>query len=155
MAVGKVEYLVSAGGIVHRQVNGTLEVVLGGWAMPRIWGLPKGGPNPGERLRTTALREVSEETGLEVRITAKVGSIQYWFTRPDGVRCHKTVHHYLMVPLGGNLSRHDQEFEEVQWFPVEDAYQLLTYPEEVSILRKAVERAQRQAEGSRQASERP
>ena len=32
-----------------------------------VWGLPKGTPNEGETIEETALREVSEETGLEVR----------------------------------------------------------------------------------------
>ena len=46
-------------------------------------------------LEQTALREVTEETGLLVRILAPVGPIEYRFVQ-RGVRIHKTVHYFLM-----------------------------------------------------------
>ena len=80
------------------------------------WALPKGTPNDGETTDQTALREVAEETGLEVRIVAPVGAIEYFFTQ-DGQRIHKTVHYFLMEPIGGSLDGHDHEFDEVRWMP--------------------------------------
>jgi ADP-ribose pyrophosphatase YjhB (NUDIX family) len=44
------------------------------------WTLPKGTPTADESVEQTALREVAEETGLEVRIIAPVGPIEYFFT---------------------------------------------------------------------------
>ena len=38
-----------------------------------MWGLPGGGIEPGESVYETALREVKEETGLDVGITGLVG----------------------------------------------------------------------------------
>ena len=104
------------------------------------WGLPKGTPDSGETLEQTAVREVKEETGLKVELDAPIGSIQYWFVRSnDGVRCHKTVHFYLMNPVGGSFSDHDQEFDEVRWCPSKEALGDLAYKNEVNILEKAVE----------------
>ena len=60
-------------------------------------------PDPGETSEQTALREVAEETGLEVRITGPLDSIEYWFVQ-SGTRIHKTVHYFLMEPVGGDLS---------------------------------------------------
>ena len=37
-------------------------------------------------------------------------SIEYWFVQ-SGTRIHKTVHYYLMEPTGGDLARHDHEFD--------------------------------------------
>ena len=48
--------------------------------------------------------EVGEETGLEVRITDVLDSIEYWFIQ-RGTRIHKTVHYFLMEPIGGDLER--------------------------------------------------
>ena len=135
----RTEHLVSAGGIVYRQNTDMVEVVLCGRDSPETWGLPKGTPAPDETREQTALREVTEETGLEVVIDRYVGSIQYWFSRKaESTRYHKTVHFYLMSPDGGDMSRHDHEFDTVRWFPVAEALETLTYENEVKIVKKGV-----------------
>ena len=104
------------------------------------WSLAKGTPEPGETLEQTALREVQEETGLEVEIDTPLGAIEYWFTRREPTtRYHKTVHYYLMVPVGGGIDLHDPEFDVVQWFPSEEALEVLTYANEAEIFRRALE----------------
>ena len=135
----KTEHLVSAGGVVYRAVDGHLEVVLCGRKSPPLWALPKGSPDAGETLDQTALREVQEETGLEVAIQTSLGSIQYWFVRSqDGVRFHKTVHFYLMVSTGGDLSLHDPEFDLVRWFPRPEVLKTMTYASEAAIVKRAL-----------------
>lgn len=100
------------------------------------WTLPKGTPNPGETIEQTALREVTEETGLEVRITGPLDSISYTFVE-RGVRIHKTVHYFLMEPTGGDLARHDHEFEAVRWVDLADAGGLLTFATERALVDRA------------------
>lgn len=129
---------VSAGGVVYRVVDGQVQIVLCGRLANQIWGLPKGTPLKGEDLVQTALREVREETGLDVRAIEPIGEIDYWFVA-RGVRFHKTVHYYLMEPIGGDLSRHDPEYDVVHWFAIEDAYRQMSYRNEVEIVRKAAE----------------
>lgn len=130
---------VSAGGVVWRQTAGaTTEVVVGFQAGPSRWTLPKGTPEAGEDLEATALREVSEETGLEVALGDKLGVIDYWFAR-EGRRYHKFVHHWLMTPTGGDLAAHDHEFDEVVWVAAGEAVAQLSYETERSILAKALE----------------
>jgi 8-oxo-dGTP pyrophosphatase MutT (NUDIX family) len=102
------------------------------------WTLPKGTPVPGESTEQTALREVAEETGLDVRITAAFESIQYTFIQ-RGTRIHKTVHYFLMEPIGGDLKRHDQEFEDVRWVAFDDAAGLLTFETERALVARAAE----------------
>ena len=113
------------------------EVLLCGQKTPSTWGLPKGTPNPGEKVEETARREVQEETGLQVEVRQKVGSVHYWFAR-GGVRYHKTVHFFLMVPTGGSLDLHDPEFDLVQWFPAPQALRTLSYRNEAAIVEKAL-----------------
>ncbi|MBM2827343.1 MAG: hydrolase, partial [Dehalococcoidia bacterium] len=76
-----VEYPVSAGGVVCREVDGKIEMLLCGRTDNGLWSLPKGTPDAGETLRDTAMREVQEETGVQVRILGKIGSVKYSFTR--------------------------------------------------------------------------
>lgn len=154
----RVEILVSAGGVVCRQVDGHIQSVLcgltlrsnAGGAKPQTaldrsktenfrWSLAKGTPDPGESLEETALREVREETGLEVEIDSPLGAVDYWFVgRDPGIRYHKTVHYYLMNPIGGGLELHDPEFDVVQWFTSEEALEILAYANETEMLRRAL-----------------
>ena len=135
----RVERLVSAGGMVHRAREGQVEIAVCGRGSPRIWGLPKGMPDAGETREETALREVREETGLEVASEGLIDSIDYWFVRSsDRVRCHKTVYFYLMSATGGDLSLHDHEFDEVRWVPSEETLTTLTYENEAKIVEKGL-----------------
>lgn len=129
----------SAGGIVIGYPNGVPSLVVGKRRRDRdgvTWTLPKGTPVPNETREQTALREVGEETGLEVRIVRPFESIEYWFQQ-GGTRIHKTVHYFLMVPTGGDLARHDREFEAVQWVSFDDAEHLLTFETERALVARA------------------
>ena len=138
--------LVSSGGVVYRRQDGALETVLCGRSEPVRWSLAKGTPDPGETLEQTARREVREETGLEVQVDAPLGSIEYWFVgREDEVHYHKTVHFYLMTPVGGDTGQHDPEFDVVQWFPIYEALASLAYETDVEVLHRAIAAIEAQA----------
>lgn len=135
----QIEGLVSAGGVVYRVREGVVEVALCGRRDPLRWSLPKGTPDQGETLEGTALREVREETGLQVSILEPIGNISYWFVNSrSGVRHNKTVHFYLMSPHGGSTQDHDPEFDEVRWFTVDEALRTLTFVNEVNLLDRAL-----------------
>ena len=131
----------SAGGIVVRYESDQPWLVVGSRRRERdgrTWTLPKGTPNAGETREQTALREVREETGLEVRITGPLDSIEYWFVQ-SGTRIHKTVHYFLMEPVGGDLAAHDHEFDEVRWIPFASAPSMLTFETERALVARASE----------------
>ena len=71
-----------------------------------LWSLPKGHLEDGETAEQAAVREVAEETGIDAVVVAMLGSIDYWFVTED-YRVHKTVHHFLLRALGGELSDAD------------------------------------------------
>ncbi|HEX7196257.1 MAG TPA: NUDIX hydrolase [Candidatus Limnocylindria bacterium] len=127
----------SAGGVVHRLVGDRHEIVVVHRRSPVLWALPKGTPDSGETIEETALRETREETGLEVELEAPISSIRYFFVR-GSTRFHKTVHFFLMRPIGGALELHDHEFDEVRWAPVEEAQALLTHATERSVVEQAL-----------------
>jgi 8-oxo-dGTP pyrophosphatase MutT (NUDIX family) len=131
-----VQRAVSAGGVVFRNTRDGPEFIVCGRDSDGVWGLPKGTPDPGESLEETAVREVTEETGLQVRIVDKVGVVEYWFAR-EGIRFHKWVHHYLLEATGGNTEDHDVEYDRVEWRPADAALKTLTFKNEVEMLKKA------------------
>jgi len=127
---------VSAGGVAFRHGPDGIEVVLVGRREPERWVLPKGTPNRGESMDQTAVREVSEETGIQVRLIRPLHDIQYWFVL-HGVRHYKTVHFYLMEAVGGDTSLHDHEYDVAAWFPITEAERRLAFANEQTVVTKA------------------
>jgi 8-oxo-dGTP pyrophosphatase MutT (NUDIX family) len=101
-----------------------------------IWSLPKGHIEPGESSQQTAIREVGEETGIVAQVLEPLGKIDFWFMA-EGRRIHKTVHHFLLVGIGGELSAEDPEVEYVEWVPLPAVRSKLAYSDERDLLQKA------------------
>ena len=116
--------------------NMSVEVVLVGRSHSGIWALPKGTPESGETFEQVAVREVQEETGLEVRLIAYIGNISYSFIH-DRIRFQKQVRHFLFEAIGGDTSLHDAEYDQIEWFSIPEALRRLTYQNEVNILSQA------------------
>ena len=130
----------AAGGVVYRRGRHGLEIVLVARPREGLWALPKGKPQDGETIEQTALREVREETGLEVRIDERgmIGSIEYtYLDRGREERVHKVVHHFLMQAHGGDVAAHDHEHEVVGWYDVHEAGKRMTYANERAIVEQA------------------
>jgi len=133
---------VSAGGVVYRRSDDGVEIVLAARRTRRgdlAWGLPKGLIEPEETPEEAAVREVREETGLEAEVEASLGDIRYFYVW-EGVRVRKAVHFFLMRATGGDVSLHDHEMEDVQWFPLSVALRRATYKGEREVLQRAAER---------------
>ncbi|HEY2044932.1 MAG TPA: NUDIX hydrolase [Jatrophihabitans sp.] len=101
-----------------------------------LWSLPKGHVEAGETAEQAAIREVGEETGITGEIVGVLGTIDFWFVA-EGRRVHKTVHHYLMRAIGGELSDSDVEVTEVAWVPMPDITEKLAYSDERDLLIEA------------------
>lgn len=100
------------------------------------WSLPKGHVEADETIEEAAVREVEEETGIRGRVIAALGTIDYWF--PAGrLRVHKTVHHHLMLAVGGALSDGDDEVEAVAWVPLGEVAGRLAHDDERRLVAKA------------------
>lgn len=96
------------------------------------WCVPKGHPEGEETIEQAALREVEEETGLKPKILETLGSIHYEFSTPTAV-ISKTVHHFLMVQVGGELTIEndpDHEAVDIRWIPLDLLSEELTHENE-------------------------
>jgi ADP-ribose pyrophosphatase YjhB (NUDIX family) len=103
-----------------------------------LWSLPKGHVEEGETPEQAALREVFEETGLVGRIVAPLGVIDFWFVVEDK-RIHKTVHHFVIEAIGGELSDEDLEVEAVEWIPYDQVVRRLAYGDERRLVEKVAQ----------------
>lgn len=134
----------SAGGLVVAGLDGPVDqqsAALIGRTDRRgrvLWSLPKGHIEAGESAEQTAEREVAEETGISGRVLEPLGDIDYWFVT-EGRRVHKTVHHFLLGFLGGELSDADVEVTEVAWVPLSEMNTRLAYADERRLVRAAID----------------
>ncbi len=96
------------------------------------WCVPKGHPEGTESIEQAALREVAEETGLSAEIIEPLGSIRYEFSTPTAI-ISKTVHHFLMKQVGGELTIEndpDHEAVDIRWISIDLLADELTHENE-------------------------
>jgi len=132
---------VSAGGVVYRAGHGGTEICLAARRTRRgelAWGLPKGNVEPEETPEEAAVREVLEETGLQAEIEHDLGTIRYFYVW-EGVRVRKQVRFFLMRETGGDVASHDEEMEDVRWFPAGRVVRRAAYRGEREVLERALE----------------
>jgi 8-oxo-dGTP pyrophosphatase MutT (NUDIX family) len=133
----------SAGAVVVRSMAGRqwLAAVRPGGKPEGVWALPKGLIDPGEGAQETALREVTEETGVEGDAVAKLGDVRYVYTW-DGERIFKIVSFFLVRYRHGRIDdvppAHRHEVAEARWLPLEEAPRLLAYKGEKEMAEKAL-----------------
>jgi 8-oxo-dGTP pyrophosphatase MutT (NUDIX family) len=129
----------SAGGVVVRGEQALVIVPTRRAADgSRVLGLPKGHLDPGETELQAAMREVREETGVEVELVRELGEVRYWYSR-GGRAVPKTVVFYLFRYLGGDPADHDEEVEDARWIALDEAQQTLTYEGEREMVGRARE----------------
>jgi len=97
------------------------------------WSLPKGKAHPHELLPATAVREVEEETGVHVRLTAGLTPMRY----PVG-QTMKFVSWWVGVPVSSHEHSPDAEVDRAIWMGVDKALKMLTYSDEREVLAEAV-----------------
>src|SRR3954452_5016374 len=87
------------------------------------WTLHKGKVQAGERILVAAVREVQEETGVEIRLGVPLDSIRYE-TPKTGI---KQVDYWAGTVLQSAPRAPDVEVDVVSWLPVRAAMSRLTY----------------------------
>jgi 8-oxo-dGTP diphosphatase len=83
-----------------------------------FWALPGGRMDPGETIEQTVIREVKEETGLEVKIVRVVGEYVERGTREE-IEYEYYPTCFVVEPVGGELKKQDSEIQEMQLFSLD------------------------------------
>ena len=102
-----------------------------------VWSLPKGHVEEGETFAQAAIREVSEETGIVAEVVAELGTVSFWFTAEDR-RVHKTVHHFILQAVGGEISGDNPEVLTAEWVDIDRAVGRLAYLDERRLVSEAI-----------------
>lgn len=132
----------SAGGIVFRKNGENLEILVAQHSYHHGWVFPKGliGDKEylkGEKKEDTAIREVEEETGVKAKIISPLEKVTYWY-KFEGETIKKTVYYFIMEYIGGDTSKHDTEMENVEFIPISEVAERITYKSDREVFIKAL-----------------
>ena len=130
----RVKYIVAAGGLVKNKSDRYLFI----YRLCR-WDLPKGKMDSGEKTNETAIREVSEETGLKkLLILREIPSTFHTF-RKDDIFILKRTYWYEMITNDSEplVPQKEENIEEARWFASSDFAVIVanTYPSVLEVMK--------------------
>lgn len=124
----------SCGAIVYRKYHGNTEILLAKHIKSGHWSFPKGHMEEGETEEETALREIKEETGLDVLLDNGFRETVSYSPKRN---TKKTVVYFVAIPLTHDLVPQKEEISELRWQEIGQAASLLTYENDKITVNKA------------------
>lgn len=114
--------LIFGTGVAAIVFNDRNEVLLQLRSDTKTWGLPGGAMDPGEEPAEAVVREVLEETNVQVipeRIVGVYAGPEYMFSYPNGDRIAVVSITFACKPIGGEPRVNDDECLEVCYVPLD------------------------------------
>ena len=119
--------LVSVAAVIEGEENKILLVWEGDMPYHKHWIIPGGYVKPDETVQEAVVREVREETNLEVVLTGLIGIYDDFITDENGP-LHHIVIGYRTKVIGGELVT-TSESMEYAWIAVEEALKSARLPD--------------------------
>lgn len=124
----------SCGAIIYKYENNELYILLlkhnqGHWAFA------KGHIEENETEEETAIREIKEETNLEVKIDTNFRYITTYSPKENTI---KDVVYFIATPKSTNIKEQIEEISQIKWFKKEDSLNQVTYNDDKEVLKNAI-----------------
>ncbi len=134
-------YEKSCGAVVyHRTRFGVVRVLLVKNHNGRCWTFPKGHVEQNETEQQTAVREIKEETGLDVKIEPNFRQTSIY--RPFG-KIKKKVVFFLARAGKSAVNMQQSEIDHYLWVTIDEAMHLCKHENDTKILREVKQRLDR------------
>jgi 8-oxo-dGTP diphosphatase len=130
----KKDTVYAAGAVLWKVVDKELKILVVHRTQHKDISIPKGKVDSGETLPQTAVREIKEETGLNVALGPFLGKVEY--TLPGNGK-NKEVHYWAaeVDPTAAERTpfRSNKEIRALEWMTIAAAREKLTYEHDVDL----------------------
>lgn len=133
------KYEKSCGVIVYRKSSGQIELLLIQNRFGGHWSFPKGHVEGEETEVQTALREVKEETGLDIQLEDGFRQAVEYFPKPN---IKKQVVYFLGQAQNMEIKRQKEEISRIAWTDIDKAYRMVTFQNDRDLIAQAVQQLQ-------------
>ncbi len=120
--------------IIHKANKDNYKVLLVKNHNGRYWSFPKGHVEKGETEEETAIREIKEETGLDVEIVDSFREVSDYC--PFG-RIKKRVVFFMAQTFSTDVKVQKEEIDSYIWVDLYDVHNKCTYDNDLRVIRKA------------------
>lgn len=127
-------YEKSCGGVIFYKTRRNTKILLVKNNNGRYWSFPKGHIEEGETEQQTAIREIKEETGLDVTLVPGFREISEY--SPFG-KIRKRVVFFLARAFTDNVKIQEEEIDSYIWVDLQQARKLCSYDNDLRIIEKA------------------
>ena len=125
----------SCGAVIYNYFNGELCILLLRHNSGH-WSFSKGHMKDCEKEEETAIREIKEETNLDVVLDNNFRFVNTYEPKEDVI---KDVVYFVGYPVNYDVKIQTSEISDYKWLNSDKAYDLLTYDSDKEVLRKACE----------------
>ena len=127
-------YEKSCGAVVFRKYHGNIELLLIKHVVGGHWSFPKGHVEAGETEEQTALREIKEETGIDVDLITTFREVVSYSPKRDTT---KDVIYFLGKAKTFQYTPQEEEIAQIKWVEINLAHSFLTYDNDKQLVNKA------------------
>ena len=129
----------SCGALVYRRHREQIELLLIKNRYGGHWSFPKGHVEGRETEVQTALREVKEETGLDISLQSGFRHAVEYIPRPY---VKKQVVYFLGEATSNDLHMQEEEISRIIWMDIHKAYHMVTFKNDKNLIWMAGKRLQ-------------
>ena len=127
-------YEKSCGAVVFRKSHGNVEILLIRHSSTEYWSFPKGHMEESESEEQTAVREIKEETNLDVILDTTFRQTVSYSPKRD---VKKQVVYFLAKAMSHELVPNPGEIAETKWVDIDYAPNLMAYDNDRQLAGKA------------------
>lgn len=131
--VTTMKYEKSCGALIYKIENNVYYLLMVMHINGGHWAFPKGHVENGETEIETAIREIKEETHLDVEIDS---SFRYVVNYSPKIGVTKDVVYFCATPKSNEIIAQKEEISKIQWISLDEAYKIVTFDNDRNLIRQ-------------------